>query len=73
MSFIDVIKERAAKSKKTIVLPESMDARTYEAAAKVVKEGFADIIIVGSPEEVAKFGAGFDLTGVKVVDPATSV
>ena len=72
MSFIDVIKERAAKSKKTIVLPESMDARTYEAAAKVVKEGFADIIIVGSPEEVAKFGAGFDLTGVKVVDPATS-
>ena len=72
MSFIDVIKERAAKSKKTIVLPESMDARTYEAAANVVKEGFADIIIVGSPEEVAKFGAGFDLTGVKVVDPATS-
>ena len=43
MSFIDVIKEaRAAKSKKTIVLPESMDARTYEAAAKVVEEGFAE-------------------------------
>lgn len=46
MSFIDVIKERAAKSKKTIVLPESMDARTYEAAAKVVKEGLPTIIVV---------------------------
>ena len=72
MGFIDVIKARAAQSKKTIVLPESMDARTYEAAAKVVKEGFADIVIVGSPAEVEKFGAGFDLTGVTIIDPVTS-
>ena len=72
MSFIDVIKERAAGSKKTIVLPESMDARTYEAAEKVMKEGFANLIIVGSPEEVEKFGAGRDLTGVTIVDPATN-
>ena len=72
MSFIDVIKERAAGSKKTIVLPESMDARTYEAAEKVMKEGFANLIIVGSPEEVEKFGVGRDLTGVTVVDPATN-
>lgn len=72
MSFIDVIKERAAGSKKTIVLPESMDARTYEAAEKVMKEGFANLIIVGSPEEVEKFGVGRDLTGVTIVDPATN-
>ncbi len=71
MSFIDVIKERAAKSKKTIVLPESMDVRTYEAAQKVVKEGFADVVLVGSAAEVEKYGAGFDLTGIKIVDPAT--
>ena len=32
MSFIDNIKERAKKDKKTIVLPESMDKRTMEAA-----------------------------------------
>lgn len=72
MSFIDVIKERAAGSKKTIVLPESMDARTYEAAEKVMREGFANLIIVGSPEEVEKFGVGRDLTGVTIVDPATN-
>ena len=32
MAFIDTIKERAKADKKTIVLPESMDKRTYEAA-----------------------------------------
>ncbi|MCD8053325.1 MAG: phosphate acetyltransferase [Lachnospiraceae bacterium] len=72
MSFIDTLKARAAENKKTIVLPESMDARTYEAAEKVMKEGFANVVLVGSPAEVEKFGAGFDLTGVTIVDPATS-
>ena len=32
--FLDTIKERAKTDKKTIVLPESMDARIYEAAEK---------------------------------------
>ena len=32
MAFIDTIKARAAASKKTIVLPESEDIRTYKAA-----------------------------------------
>ena len=30
MAFIDEIKERAKADKKTIVLPESMDKRTFE-------------------------------------------
>lgn len=72
MGFIDIIKEKAKADKKTIVLPESEDRRTYEAAAKILKEGLADIIIVGSEEAVKKGGEGLDLTGLKVVDPATS-
>ncbi|HIR92736.1 MAG TPA: phosphate acetyltransferase [Candidatus Egerieimonas intestinavium] len=72
MGFIDVIKAKAKADKKTIVLPESEDRRTYEAAAQILKEGLADIIIVGSEEAVKKGGEGLDLTGVKVVDPATS-
>ena len=70
MGFIDVIKERARADKKVIVLPESEDRRTYEAAAQIMKEGIADIVIVGTEEQVAEVGAGLDLTGVKVVDPA---
>ena len=72
MAIIDVLKEKAKADKKTIVLPESEDRRTYEAAAKILKEGIADIILVGSEEDVKKIGEGLDLTGIKVVDPATS-
>lgn len=37
MGFIDVIKEKARADKKTIVLPESMDRRTWVAAEKILK------------------------------------
>ena len=38
MGFIDVIKAKARADKKTIVLPESMDRRTWVAAEKILKE-----------------------------------
>ena len=69
MAFIDRIKERAKADKKTIVLPESMDKRTYDAAEKIVKEGIANIVIIGTPEDIEKNGAGYDLSGVTIVDP----
>ena len=71
-AFLDSVKARAKQDKKTIILPESMDRRTFEAAATVLKEGIADLVIVGSPEEVAKYGEGLDLTGATFIDPATS-
>lgn len=72
MGFIDDIKAKAKADKKTIVLPETEDKRTYEAAEKILKEGTADLILVGSKEEVEKNGAGFDLTGAQIVDPAVN-
>lgn len=72
MGFIDEIKAKAKANKKTIVLPESEDARTYEAAQAVLRDGTANLVIIGSQEEIAKNGAGFDITGATVVDPATS-
>ncbi|MBQ4474217.1 MAG: phosphate acetyltransferase [Lachnospiraceae bacterium] len=72
MSFIDVVKERARSNKKTIVLPESMDARVIEAASIILKEGFADIVLLGDPEEVAKVAPQFDISGATIIDPKTS-
>lgn len=72
MGFIDVIKERARADKKTIVLPETEDRRTYEAAAKILKEGIANVVLVGSEEAVKAGSEGLDITGAVVVDPATS-
>ncbi|MBP5222549.1 MAG: phosphate acetyltransferase, partial [Lachnospiraceae bacterium] len=71
MSYIDKIKDRARLDKKTIVLPESNDKRTLIAAAKIMEEGIANIIMVGSEEKIMD-GAGWlevDLSGIKVIDP----
>lgn len=72
MAFIDKIKEQAKQNKKRIVLPESMDRRTFEAAAEVLKDGIAELIIIGSKEEVEKNSEGLDITGATIVDPATN-
>ena len=72
MGFIDEIKARAKSDIKTIVLPETEDERTYKAAEAVLKEGTAKLILVGSKEQIEKVGAGYDLTGAQIVDPATN-
>ena len=69
MGFIDTIKARAKSDKKTIVLPESMDKRTFEAAEKILKEGIANLIIIGTPEQIAENSKGFDITGATIIDP----
>lgn len=74
MSFIEGIKNKAKKDIKTIVLPESNDVRVLKAAAKVLKEGFADIILVGNKEEITEIAKKkrIDLKKAKIVDPSTS-
>jgi phosphate acetyltransferase len=74
MAYIDQIKERAKIDKKTIVLPESTDKRTLLAAAKIIEEGIANIIMVGNEEKI-RDGAGWldiDLDDVKVINPETT-
>ncbi len=71
MSYIDLIKDRARLDKKTIVLPESNDKRTLIAAAKIIEEDIANIIMIGDEEKIMD-GAGWlevDLDKVIVVDP----
>ncbi len=71
MSFIDRIKERAKQDVKTIVLPETNDRRTLIAAAKILQEGIANIVMVGKEEKVMD-GAKWlelNLNKVKVIDP----
>ena len=72
MSFIDNIKEIAKKDIKTIVLPESMDRRTMEAADTILKEGIANLIIIGNDNEVSENSKGLDISKATIIDPATS-
>ena len=52
MSFIETIKSRAKQQIKTIVLPEATDIRTLKATEIVLKEKYADIILVGNKEQI---------------------
>ena len=70
MGFIDEIKARAKADKKVIVLPETEDERTYKAAQTVLREGIADLILVGNEEEIEKNKGAYDITGAVIVDPA---
>ncbi|MCL2254618.1 MAG: phosphate acetyltransferase [Lachnospiraceae bacterium] len=74
MSYIDNIKEKARSNRKKIVLPETTDKRTLIAASNIVKEGIADIIMIGNSEKILD-GATWleiDLDEVTIVNPHTT-
>lgn len=74
MSFIEDIKKRAKSNIKTIVLPEANDIRILEAADKVLKEGFANIILIGNDEDIYNLAKSnnLDLSKAKIVNPHNS-
>lgn len=74
MNFIDTIKERAKKDIKTIVLPETEDIRTLQATEKILKEGFAKIILVGNKEKTEELANqnNINIEGAIIIDPAKS-
>lgn len=71
MSFIDSIKERAKQNKQTIVLPESLERRTVEAAHQILEEDIANVILIGNKEDILKVGEGLELSSAIFVDPSS--
>lgn len=71
MGFIDIIKGRAIAQKKTIVLPETGDKRVLQAASTVIREGIADIVLLGNEDEI-RASSDFDLDGAIFIDPVSS-
>lgn len=74
MSFIDDIKNRAKQDIKTIVLPESNDLRVLKATEQILKQGYADIILIGNKEEINKLVKenNLNISKAKIVDPNIS-
>ncbi len=74
MFFIEEMKEKARTNLKTIVLPEANDKRVLEAAIRVQKEGFANVILIGSKEEANKVASenGIDISSLEIIEPETS-
>lgn len=74
MAFIEKIKQRAKCNIKTIVLPEAEDIRVLEASEKVLKEQYANIILVGNKEKIEKKAEenNLDIKGAEIVNPNNS-
>ena len=72
MTFLERTIQRAKSNKKTIVLPESEDIRTLKAASVALKEGIADIILLGNKEKVKKNGKGLNIPEEKICKYAVS-
>lgn len=74
MSFIEEMKSKARKNLKTIVLPEATDERVLQAADIILKEGFANIILVGDEKQLLDKAneKGFNLSKAKIVNPMKS-
>ena len=74
MEFINIIKERAKKDLKSIVLPETEDVRILQATEKILKEGFANVILVGNEENTKKLALdnNINIEGAIIVEPSKS-
>ena len=71
-SFAEELKKRAGAKKRTIVLCEGEDSRVVEAAQRCVEEDVAKIILLGKEAEIKAANPEADLTGIEIVNPATS-
>ena len=74
MHLVDQIKEKARKNVQTVVLPEGYDDRMVQAAGEVVKDGLAEVVLLGNPDTLNSKAQelGVSLEGVELVDPKSS-
>ncbi len=70
--FLERIKERARVDKKTIVLAEGEELRTIQAADMILKEGIANIILLGNAEKIKALAEGLDISKATIIDPAAA-
>ena len=74
MNFIENIKLRAKQDIKTIVLPEASDIRTLKAADIVLRDGFAQIALIGNKEKILELAQkeNLHIDEAKIEDPEDS-
>jgi len=70
MSLLEDILAKAKSHKQRIVLPEATEERTLKAADRVLADDIADIILIGSPAEIASLAKQW---GLKNIDKATII
>ena len=74
MSMMEQVWAKARQNLRSIVLPEGEESRTIQAAARVKREGIAEPILLGSPEQIRTNAekTGTDPGDIACLDPADS-
>ena len=72
MKLIDEIIARAKSDKQRIVLPESTEERTLQAADALIEDGVAEIVLIGNATEIQEKAKSLNLLNIAkatIVDP----
>lgn len=72
MNLLDSLVERAIANKQRIVLPEGTEERTLRAADRLIRDGVAEIILLGNSGEIAERAKKFGLDNINsgtIIDP----
>lgn len=71
--LFQTLREKVTSQNKKIVLPEGLDERILEAAAKLAEEGIIAPILIGNKEQVEQKAKelSIDLHGATILDPDT--
>jgi len=75
MKLSQLIREKAKKNPKIIVLPEGEEPRMIKAAETIIKEGFASLILLGSENSIRSKARelGIELSNeIKIIHPKDS-
>lgn len=74
MGLMKTIRSRAKLNKKIIALPEGSEPRTVKAAEIIMKEGLAEVVLIGNEDDINKTATEEDvhLEGIRMVNPKTS-
>jgi len=74
LMFEQQLLERAAASRRHLVLPEGDDDRILTAADQLLRRGVVDLTVLGDPGQIRDRAAslGLELEGVRLVDPRNS-
>ncbi|MDR1440575.1 MAG: phosphate acetyltransferase [Clostridiales bacterium] len=68
MGLLERIIGEAKRDAKTIVLPESGDPRTVRAAAQILDQGIANVVLLGKSDEIRRLAGGLDLSKATIID-----
>ena len=72
MNLLEQIIKRAKEDIKTIVLPEGNEVRNIRAAAMILKQGFANIILIGNEDIIKQNAENIDISKAKIINPLNS-